>query len=156
MTYDDVETFFHEFGHLMHHILGGQQQWAGISGITMESDFAEAPSQMLEEWIRSPQVLAKFARHYKTGEPIPAELVTRMNRASAFGRAAWVCRQNDYTAISYNMYKAKPDGGPGCHHHQCRTAIHDIHADCPPLTCGPRLGTSAGIHPPTTLISGTK
>ena len=110
MTYDDVETFFHEFGHLMHHILGGQQPWAGVSGITMEADFAEAPSQMLEEWIRSPQVLAKFARHYKTGEPIPADLVTRMNRASAFGRGAWVCRQNDYTAISYNMYKAKPDG----------------------------------------------
>jgi len=110
MTYDDVGTFFHEFGHLMHHILGGQQPWAGVSGITMEADFAEAPSQMLEEWIRSPQVLAKFARHYKTGEPIPADLVNRMNRASAFGRGAWVCRQNDYTAISYNMYKAKPDG----------------------------------------------
>jgi thimet oligopeptidase len=110
MTYDDVTTFFHEFGHLMHHILGGQQAWAGISGITMESDFGEAPSQMLEEWIRSPQVLAKFARHYKTGEPIPAELVARMNRASAFGRGAWVCRQNDYTAISYNVYKGKPDG----------------------------------------------
>jgi thimet oligopeptidase len=109
MTYDDVETFFHEFGHLMHHILGGQQQWAGISGISMEADFGEAPSQMLEEWIRSPQVLAKFAKHYKTGEPIPAELVTRMNRASAFGRAGWVSRQNDYTAISYNIYKGKPE-----------------------------------------------
>jgi thimet oligopeptidase len=109
MTYDDVDTIFHEFGHLMHHILGGQQQWAGISGITMESDFAEAPSQMLEEWIRSPQVLAKFARHYKTGEPIPAELVNRMNRASAFGRAGWVARQNDYTAISYDVYKVKPE-----------------------------------------------
>ncbi|HEX6823420.1 MAG TPA: M3 family metallopeptidase [Candidatus Sulfotelmatobacter sp.] len=109
MTYDDVDTIFHEFGHLMHHILGGQQQWAGISGITMESDFAEAPSQMLEEWIRSPQVLAKFARHYKTGDPIPAELVNRMNRASAFGRAGWVARQNDYTAISYDVYKVKPE-----------------------------------------------
>jgi thimet oligopeptidase len=83
MDYGDVSTFFHEFGHLMHHILGGQQQWAGISGITMESDFVEAPSQMLEEWIRSPQVLAKFARDYKTGEPIPADLVARMNRLDA-------------------------------------------------------------------------
>jgi thimet oligopeptidase len=109
MDYGDVETFFHEFGHLMHHILGGQQQWAGISGITMESDFVEAPSQMLEEWIRSPQVLAKFARHYKTGEPIPAELVARMNRASAFGRGGWVGRQNSYSAISYDIYKTKPE-----------------------------------------------
>ena len=105
----DVQTFFHEFGHLMHHILGGQQQWAGITGISMESDFVEAPSQMLEEWIRSPQVLAKFARHYKTGEPIPADLVTRMNRANAFGRGFWVDRQNSFTAISYNIYKTKPE-----------------------------------------------
>jgi thimet oligopeptidase len=108
MTYDDVQTFFHEFGHLMHHILGGQQQWAGISGISMESDFVEAPSQMLEEWIRSPQVLAKFARHYNTGEPIPADLVARMNHAAAFGRAGWVERQNGFTALSYDIYKDKP------------------------------------------------
>ena len=109
MDYSDVVTFFHEFGHLMHHILGGQQQWAGISGISMEGDFVEAPSQMLEEWMHSPQVLATFARHYKTGEPIPAELVAKMNRASAFGRAIWVSRQNGYTALSYDIYKTKPE-----------------------------------------------
>ncbi|HZW80183.1 MAG TPA: M3 family metallopeptidase [Candidatus Deferrimicrobiaceae bacterium] len=109
MDYGDVQTFFHEFGHLMHHILGGQQAWAGISGISMESDFVEAPSQMLEEWISSPQVLAKFARHYKTGEPIPAELVERMNRASAFGRGGWVGRQNSFSAMSYDIYKTKPE-----------------------------------------------
>lgn len=108
MEYGDVVTFFHEFGHLMHHILGGQQAWAGISGISMESDFVEAPSEMLEEWMRSPQVLASFAHHYQTGAPIPAELVARMNRASAFGRGIWVSRQNSYTAISYDIYKEKP------------------------------------------------
>ena len=109
MDYNDVQTFFHEFGHLMHHILGGQQPWAGISGIAMERDFVEAPSQMLEEWIHSPQVLAKFALHYKTREPIPAELVARMNRANAFGRGGWVDRQNALTAISYDIYKTKPE-----------------------------------------------
>ncbi len=108
MEYNDVVTFFHEFGHLMHWILGGQQAWAGISGISMESDFVEAPSQMLEEWMRSPQVLAKFARHYQTGEPMAPELVARMNRASAFGRGSWVSQQNTYTAISYDIYKGKP------------------------------------------------
>jgi thimet oligopeptidase len=109
MDYGDVETFFHEFGHLMHHILGGQQQWAGISGISMESDFVEAPSQMLEEWLRSPQVLATFAKNYKTGEPIPADLVARMNRAAAFGRGIWVERQNSFTALSYDIYKVRPE-----------------------------------------------
>ena len=58
MEYQDVVTFFHEFGHLMHAILGGHQQWSGISGITTEDDFAEAPSQMLEELIRDPGLLA--------------------------------------------------------------------------------------------------
>jgi thimet oligopeptidase len=108
MDYEDAVTFFHEFGHLMHHILGGQQQWAGISGMSMEADFIEAPSQMLEDWMRSPQVLASFARHYKTGDPIPADLVARMNRASAFGRANRVAIQNFQSAISYDIYKDNP------------------------------------------------
>jgi len=109
MEIGDVETFFHEFGHLMHHILGGQQQWAGVSGISMEWDFVEAPSQMLEELIRSPVVLATFARHYKSGQPIPAELVTRMNRASAFRRALGVATNNAFAALSYDVYKSKPE-----------------------------------------------
>lgn len=108
MDYGDVVTFFHEFGHLMHHILGGQQQWAGISGITMEMDFVEAPSQMLEEMIHSRQVLAGFARNYKTGEPIPADLVAHMNRASAFGRAMSVAAQDSYSAISFDIYRTNP------------------------------------------------
>ena len=108
MDYGDVVTFFHEFGHLMHHILGGRQPWAGISGITMEADFVETPSQMLEEWMHSPQVLATFARHYKTGAVIPAELVARMNRASAFGRGSDVALQNALAAISYDIYRSKP------------------------------------------------
>jgi thimet oligopeptidase len=107
--YDDVTTFFHEFGHLMHYIFAGQQQWAGIGGISMETDFREAPSQMLEEWMHNPQVLATFAHHYRTGEPIPAELVARMNRASAFGRAGEVSIQNAAAALSYDIYKDAPD-----------------------------------------------
>jgi thimet oligopeptidase len=109
MEYDDVVTFFHEFGHLMHWVLGGQQPWAGISGISMESDFIEAPSQMLEEWMHSPQVLATFARHYRTGEPVPSAMVARMNSASAYGRAIWTGSQNAYTAISYNVYNGNPN-----------------------------------------------
>ena len=88
MEYGEVTTFFHEFGHLMHWIFQGQQQWAGYGG-NLESDFVEAPSQMLEEWMHDPKVLATFALNYQTNEPIPAELVQRANRADAFGRGLW-------------------------------------------------------------------
>ena len=108
MGADDVETFFHEFGHLMHWILAGQQKWAGSGALTLESDFVEAPSQMLEELIRSPQIFASFAKHYKTGQAIPADLVDKMNRANAFGRAGYVAAQVSYTAMSYDVYKANP------------------------------------------------
>ena len=63
--------------------------------------------------MRSPQVLASFARNYRTGEVIPADLVARMNRAAAFGRATYVTQQIMYAAISYDMYKSEPAGiGP--------------------------------------------
>ena len=67
MQYSDVVTFFHEFGHLMHAILGGHQEWAGISGFATEGDFIEVPSQMLEEFFRDEKLLQSFARHYETG-----------------------------------------------------------------------------------------
>jgi thimet oligopeptidase len=108
MQYSDVVTFFHEFGHLMHAILGGQQQWAGVSGITTEGDFVEAPSQMLEEFFRNPTLLQSFARNYKTGEPIPTELVERMNHASAFGRGNWVRTQLFYTRFALDLHDRAP------------------------------------------------
>lgn len=108
MQYENAVTFFHEFGHLIHHIVAGKQKWAGISGISAEPDFNEAPSQMLEEWMANPDVLASFAKHYKTGEPIPADLVKRMNRASAFGRASYVAVQNATAALSFDLYNADP------------------------------------------------
>ena len=109
MQYSDVVTFFHEFGHLMHAILGGQQSWAGISGIATEGDFVEVPSQMLEEFFHDAALLASFARHYETGEPIPAGLVERMNRASAFGRADGVRTQLFYTSYSLEVHNRPPE-----------------------------------------------
>ncbi len=108
MQYSDVVTFFHEFGHLMHAILGGQQAWAGISGIATEGDFVEVPSQMLEEFFHDAQLLASFARHYQTGEPIPPALVERMNRASAFGRADGVRTQLFYTSYALDVHNLPP------------------------------------------------
>jgi thimet oligopeptidase len=108
MEYGEVTTFFHEFGHLMHWIFQGQQQWAGFGG-NLENDFAEAPSQMLEEWMHDPKVLATFANHFQTGEPIPADLVRRANRADAFGRGLWARRQLVYTNVSFDLHNTTPD-----------------------------------------------
>ena len=108
MQYSDVVTFFHEFGHLMHALLGGRQAWAGVSGISTEGDFVEVPSQMLEEFFRDPRLLATFAHHHETGEPIPAELVLLMNRAGAFGRADWVRTQLFYTTYSLETHRLDP------------------------------------------------
>jgi thimet oligopeptidase len=108
MQHSDVVTYFHEFGHLMHALLGGHQRWAGLSGIATEGDFVEVPSQMLEEFFRDPRLLATFAHHHETGEAIPAELVIRMNRAGAFGRADWVRTQLFYTTYSLETHIQDP------------------------------------------------
>ena len=108
MQHSDVVTFFHEFGHLMHALLGGHQNWAGISGIATEGDFVEVPSQMLEEFFRDHRLLATFAHHYETNEPIPAELVAKMNRAGAFGRADSIRTQLFYTTCSLKTHTEDP------------------------------------------------
>jgi len=108
MTHDDVETFFHEFGHLVHALVSGRHQWIGISGISTEQDFVEAPSQMLEEWTWDPKTLQTFAKHYQTGQPIPTELVARMRRASEFGKAITVRQQMVYAKLSLSIYDRDP------------------------------------------------
>jgi thimet oligopeptidase len=108
MQHSDVVTYFHEFGHLMHALLGGHQNWAGISGIATEGDFVEVPSQMLEEFFRDHRLLATFAQHFESREPIPAELVAKMNRASAFGRADSMRTQLYYTTCSLKTHTEDP------------------------------------------------
>jgi thimet oligopeptidase len=108
MEYNDVVTYFHEFGHLMHYILGGQQQWSGIGGFSVEGDFIEVPSQMLEEFFREPAILQSFAKHYQTGEPLPTELIAQMNRANAYGRGRWVQTQLFYTNFALDVHDRDP------------------------------------------------
>jgi thimet oligopeptidase len=108
MQYNDVVTYFHEFGHLMHAILGGHTEWAGLSGFATEGDFIEVPSQMLEEFFRDVKLLQSFAKHYETGEVLPAETIQRMKAASAFGRADGMRQQIYYTAISLNLHDEDP------------------------------------------------
>jgi thimet oligopeptidase len=110
LQYNDVVTFFHEFGHLMHAILGGQTEWAGISGFATEGDFIEVPSQMLEEFFRDEKLLQAFAKHYETGEILPSETIKKMKLAGAFGRADWVRSQLYYTTLSLDLHDRDPKG----------------------------------------------
>ena len=110
MEYTDVQTLFHEFGHLVHHVLGGHTRWAANSGVRTEQDFVEAPSQMLEEWTRDAGVLQGFARHVQTGQPIPATLVQQLRAAEEFGRGIDVKQQMFYAATSLYLHSRDPRG----------------------------------------------
>jgi thimet oligopeptidase len=107
MERDDVVTFFHEFGHLVHGIMRGNTKWATGD---LENDFIEAPSQMFEEWPRDPTILRTFARHYQTNEPIPVELAEKARAADDFGRALNVRQQMFYASISLDFYNRNPQG----------------------------------------------
>ena len=108
LEHDDVVTMFHEFGHLMHHVLGGHQRWITQSGVATEWDFVEAPSQMFEEWAWNASTLARFARHHETGEVIPEALVAKMRRADKFGLGTATVQQIFYAAISLGFHRADP------------------------------------------------
>jgi thimet oligopeptidase len=110
MQHSDVETFFHEFGHLLHHLFGGHTPWAGLSGVRTEWDFVEAPSQMLEEWAREVETLQTFAKHHQLGDPLPAHVIQRMKRADNFGKGLWVRQQMFYAALSLELYRRDPKG----------------------------------------------
>ncbi len=106
MEHGDVQTFLHEFGHMLHHIFGGRKpQWAGLSGVATEWDFVEAPSQMLEEWLYDYDTLARFAVNAK-GETIPRPLVEKMNAARYFDLGMSDMRQLALANISLRLHQA--------------------------------------------------
>ena len=85
LSYDDVITMFHEFGHALHGIFA-DQQYPSLSGTNTARDFVEFPSQFNEHWARDPKVFAHFAKHYQTGAAMPQELVDKINKADKFNK----------------------------------------------------------------------
>ena len=85
LTLDEVSTMFHEFGHALHGLLS-QCTYKSVAGTSVARDFVELPSQIMENWAFQPEVLATYARHYETGEVIPAELVEKINAAGTFNQ----------------------------------------------------------------------
>lgn len=107
MEHDHVVTLFHEFGHLVHHVLGGQATWARFAGVATEWDFVEAPSQMLEEWAWDASILQSFAIN-AAGEAIPTDLVEAMRRSDDFGKGYAARVQMFYASMSYWFHVERP------------------------------------------------
>lgn len=85
ISWDDAETMFHEFGHALHG-LSSNVTYPSLSGTNVARDYVEFPSQILEHWVSTPEILSKFALHYQTGKPIPDALVQKIKKADTFNQ----------------------------------------------------------------------
>lgn len=85
LNFDESETLFHEFGHALHGLLS-KCHYPSLAGTNVPRDFVELPSQIMENWCRHPQVMKTYAKHYKTGEPIPDQLIAKIAAAQTYGQ----------------------------------------------------------------------
>lgn len=100
----DVSTFFHEFGHALHALLG-RTHVASLSGTSVKRDFVELPSQMLEEWLFDKEILQKVSGHYKTNESLPDDVIDRIITLKNFGAGKFLQGQLFYSLLALNLFK---------------------------------------------------
>ena len=108
LTYDEVTTFLHEFGHSLHGMFS-DVTYRSISGTNVYRDFVELPSQIMENWASEKEFLDEFAVHYKTGEKIPADLIQKIKSAENFNIAVFCMRQLSFGYLDMSWHSLKED-----------------------------------------------
>lgn len=106
LSFDDARTLFHEFGHGLHGLLSSVT-YPSIAGTSVSRDFVELPSQLYEHWLSTPQVLEKFARHYKTGNPMPEALRKRLEAARNFNQGFATVEYTACALVDMALYAAQ-------------------------------------------------
>ena len=108
---DDLQTFFHEFGHALHAMLGATHI-ASFAGTSVKDDFVEMPSQMLEEWLWNKDILKQISSHYQTGDSLPDELLKRIIALKRYDSGYFVTRQSFLSLVSLDYFAAGEDKDP--------------------------------------------
>lgn len=129
LQHQEVETFFHEFGHILHQTLT-TAELTKFSGTSTEGDFVEAPSQIMENWTWQPQVLARFARHYESGQPIAPELVSQLTAAKNLNIALLTLRQAQFGLLDMWMHDETPQKDlDDIHVRSTQVSLFPVHPD---------------------------
>ena len=107
LTFNEVRTLFHEFGHALHGMLANTT-YSGLSGTSVLWDFVELPSQIMENWCYEPEALSLFAKHYQTGEDIPVELIEKIKATATFNEGIQTLRQLSFGILDMSWHDSDP------------------------------------------------
>ena len=107
ISWNDAHTLFHEFGHALHG-LSSNVRYPSLAGTAVDRDYVEFPSQLLEHWLATPEVLDRFARHVETGQPMPRELVAKIERASKFNAGFETVEYLGSALVDMRLHLADP------------------------------------------------